>query len=587
MALEIRIPSTLADARQVYEDCRDIRKIDTFLRWFFPDIFDVGINGVKGLQTWQWRAIMELMNEEVRFFEIIATRGVGKSLAFQFLQLYLAVYIDAFQGLWLAPEQEQANKPYRVHVEGIAWESERFRYFFPRGKDSMKKTPFPTLYLRAPWLENVPDSLIEWRHIGKPPLIPNHLRGDERDYIHVDEAQMVEEYQITRVIRPMMRGRGIGGRERMRKMTLSGTGPEEPDMWMERIWKRANDANHPEYNPLRYRAARVLDDEAEIYTEEEKEEQFEGLTQDELRTERAVDFPRVSGRDFDYQTMRYVWNDNLMSMVQSKVLRGESGYDLIEKDFGVILYEEPWEPAGEYVMGTDPGSGNAPGRNSAGFMVFRIMPSRLRLVCLSWVSGFGHYDAWETELSRLFQKYQPLRTAMDTTGTQKGMGELIYMYRDIPIMQVNFATEKDRLLNYTRRACQEGILEMPRLAGLETQLLKYDRDQDKKIAQDLVMTLAVVVKAMHTEINDRLGSQERHKRIQAIDEDQRENLHVNCNDVIMKGMIDTMLKEGVSYHQIRKLIADIPDDLPESVEFTPVSKRPSDWRWQQRRNLRR
>ncbi len=587
MALEIRIPATLADARRVYEDCRDIRHINTFLRWFFPDIFDVGINGVYGLQTWQLRAILELMADDVRFFEVIATRGVGKSLAFQFLQLYLAVYIEAFQGLWLAPEQEQANKPFRAHVEGLAWESERFRYFFPRGKESMKKTPFPTLNLKAPWIENVPDSLIEWRHIGKPPLVPNHLRGDEKDYIHVDESQMVEEYQITRVIRPMMRGRGIRGRERMRKMTLSGTGPEEADMWMERIWKRANDDSHPEYNPKRYRAVRVLDDEAEIYTEEEKEEQFEGLSQDELRTERAVDFPRVSGRDFDYQTMRTVWNEDLLPSTRDKALRGESGYDLTEKDFGVVLYEEPWEPGSEYVMGTDPGSGNAPSRNAAGFMVFRIMQFRLRLACLSWVSGFGHYDAWETELGRLYNKYQPVRTAMDTTGTQKGMGELVYMYRNIPVTNVNLAQEKDRLLNHTRRSCQEGILEMPRLPGLETQLLKYNRDDDKKIAQDLVMTMVVVNKIMRTEIDDRLKLKETRKRREVIDADQQENLHVTCNDVIMKDMIDTMLQEGVSYQKIRQLVSDLPDPEPVTTTTGIAVNRPSNWRWQQRRSMRR
>ena len=71
------------------------------------------------------------------------------------------------------------------------------------------------------------------------------------------------------------------------------------------------------------------------------------------------------------------------------------------------------------------------------------------------------------------------------------MDELYFEDRNRIVEGLNLQSEKAAMLNAAKILMQRGDLRFPYIQGLRLQLLNYKQDEDKKIAQDLVVTLAM------------------------------------------------------------------------------------------------
>jgi hypothetical protein len=97
---------------------------------------------------------------------------------------------------------------------------------------------------------------------------------------------------------------------------------------------------------------------------------------------------------------------------------------------------------------------------------------------------------WLTSTKYAIEKYRPYMKGIDATGPQKALDELVFERDDISVDSVNFARDKDGMLNALKMIFQNHELRFPYIKGLRHQLRTYKRD-DKDLAQDIVAALMV------------------------------------------------------------------------------------------------
>ncbi len=169
------------------------------------------------------------------------------------------------------------------------------------------------------------------------------------------------------------------------------------------------------------------------------------------------------------------------------------GWQLVEDPrHGVTLYEAPAKPGRVYAMGGDPGTGNYPGRNAAGVMVADITEKPFKLVYFHWVSGNGSLNPFLQSYKHAIQVYNPVLRGIDATGPQKMIDEIAFTNHGIATDRINFSTDKDAMLNALAYDVTNHNWKIPTIKGLIRQASTYTREDDKKLAQDLVMTWAQI-----------------------------------------------------------------------------------------------
>jgi hypothetical protein len=105
----------------------------------------------------------------------------------------------------------------------------------------------------------------------------------------------------------------------------------------------------------------------------------------------------------------------------------------------------------------------------------------------------GSYNPFLQSYKYALEKYDPLLKGIDATGPQKALDELAFENAGIKTDKLNFGAYKDGMLNALSLDISNHRLVWPPISGLRKQMGSYSRERDdKKLAQDIVMTLAQI-----------------------------------------------------------------------------------------------
>jgi hypothetical protein len=274
----------------------------------------------------------------------------------------------------------------------------------------------------------------------------------------------------------------------------------------------------------------------------------------EEERERFIDGTRPEGRGNYFSKNRvFACEDNFYGeFIEDQIRRGKPGFDVrVTPGAGVTYFTVPppitdldTGPSHLYMLLGDPGTGDAPNRNSPVLQVWDVtgFPKyKASLVAFWWGSGNGSITPFINQLVIFMAMYDPLFTGVDSTGPQKSTAELLNTYltgerydpakreewlgtidlskiTNLKVGGLDFSgAKKPAYLVAGRLMIEAGLMTWPKwVIGLRSQLTNYDPAKDRvdmpKIPQDLVATLCMAAHAIrvwfHVSTEDMVRKQE-------------------------------------------------------------------------------
>jgi hypothetical protein len=410
----------------------------------------------------------------------------------------------------------------------LSWQSELMYKFIinvlarntPFGKliYSQPRRPYPTIELRFFVGGSLISSTMEFMSVDKN---ANAILSWEGDWVNIDEAGQVDDLETTiRNLGSRMRG-SINGRERLGRMSMTSNSWENPEMW------------------YRYDLARELPKDYLSMTVSSRYNK--NITPDQLRLmlkdipedehERFIDGSRPEGLgNYFSKTKVYACEDTgYNGFITGGIDAGLPGFALESvHGAGVVYFTVPRAEGHIYILVGDPGTGNTPNRNAPAIQVWDVTDfpkNKAIMTALYWGSGNGSITPFIRAFLSFMQMYNPVKSLVDNTGTQKSTAELLNLYikstrtdpekrqdwlGDVDLSKVLDPTiygldfsggRKPTYLIAGRLVLEAGLAAWPKFAvGMRSQLTNYDPDKDRamsgpKIAQDLV---AAYCMAAHT-----------------------------------------------------------------------------------------
>lgn len=417
-------------------------------------------------------------------------RGSGKTFGYVFIYLWMMTLMPDLRVLWTSYTSDQASIAFYDVLMPYVLASDRFEKFLPNGERSLKKKPYPEIHIQIPGTR-LPESVMSFKPVDASGS-GDTKRGFTLDCIHIDEGGLIWDSKVISTLRPSMRGRRNveGSPPRLGRMSVSTT-PTAAG-WLRDWWDRANDQEHIEYSPDKFLAMRVRSSENTSLTAEQVESFSQDMTAEEKQVEIDAEFPEFTGNEFS-PTVVDLCEDIMLNREMDDAKESASpGYEhIIQSKVGTTIFQMPSVKGRKYLLSGDPGTGDPPYRNAACIMCFDITEKPYTLVYFHWVSGGGDYRPFFRNYEWAYHYYEPQFSVFDATGTQRAMDQLYFEDRGLLIEGMSITNEKPAMINATKILLQRGLLRFPYIKGLRLQLLQYKQENDKKLAQDLVMTLVM------------------------------------------------------------------------------------------------
>lgn len=407
----------------------------------------------------------------------IAGIATGKTTAVAASYLIDCLTIPHFRALNTSVTAKQAELPFEM-VQGWIAGNPRLEHLI----DDITLRPYPTIIFknRSEWI---------FRTAGKD---ARFIRGQEFDRLNYDEAGLDPVGETIKVLRGRLRGSRVDGSKRMVRLDVTTSPTSAP--WLEerfnRGWKDNPEADLENFLSLRistYMNTKLTQQmimlmEAE-YSDDMIDVELKGLFPDYGLSM----FPRAHV---------FACTDQSLIDAAEMALRPESGRPkkgwVLEEHprYGITKFEMPVDPEGIYIMAGDPGTDSPPRRNTGVVMVMDIKEEPNKIVYFDWVNGKGSYQPFLLSYKYAMNKYRPVLRGMDTTGPQKAIDELAFENVGISIDGLNFARDKQAMLNSLSLAVTNHEMRWPSVKAIIRQLTTYSRENDDKIPQDIVMTIA-------------------------------------------------------------------------------------------------
>jgi hypothetical protein len=388
---------------------------------------------------------------------------------------------------------------------------------------SAPETPYPKVELRFWFDETLVISTLEFASLDKN---ANIIYGWEGDWLNLDEAFLNDNLEeILTVTGSRVRGK-IQGRTRLGRLSmitnshdnmygwyLAELAASDPENYLTRIVSSRH--NH---NVTPEQLARMV---ARIPAAER---------------ERFIEGTRPSGRGIYFSNERIYAceSESYGDLIISGCNEGIEGFSFERvQGAGAIYFTVPPQPGHAYILLGDPGTANAPNRDSPVLMVFDVTDfprADARMVAFWWGFGYGSITPFVGMLLRFMLMYRPIFQAVDNTGPQKNTAELMNFYlkssriEESEILRwLGPEVEVGKGVRIPEGAVIEGLdfsggkksaylvagrilieaekLVWPKfLVGLRSQLSNYDPLKDRagqpKIPQDLVSTICMVAYAI-------------------------------------------------------------------------------------------
>ncbi len=425
---------------------------------------------------------------------VIGGFGTGKTLGIAMSACVWSTLTADFKFLNVAPKAWQAQQMYdlillnsrNTRFEDLIWEKPR--------------RPHPKITLRYKIGAAIFESSMEFMSADKD---ATGILSWEGDWLNIDEAGLLDNLEEV-IINVGSRLRGtVRGRSRLGRFSMTSNSWDNFYLWY--YFDQAVS------DPDNFLSLVVSSRHNHNITEEQLRRMVARIPEDERQ--RFIDGTRPEGRGnfFDKQSVYACEFQHGIELAEKMMKDGVKGYK-VEKlhGAGVVYYMTPPKENRAYMVFGDPGDGAAPARNAPVLMCwdvtdFPTLPAKL--VAFYWGNGFGKIGPFIARLLDFITIFRPLAAGIDSTGPQKNMNYLINEYalkqhfenETIPpgivngIAGMDFSgSKKMAYLHATRLLIEGELLTWPKdIVGIRSQLTNYDYERDRKIAQDIVATMAM------------------------------------------------------------------------------------------------
>lgn len=416
---------------------------------------------------------------EIPNVTFIAGIAAGKTTSVAASNLIDCLSIPYFRSLNTSVTAKQAELPFEM-VNSWIESNKRLEHLI----ENISLRPYPTITFK---------NFSEWifRTAGKD---ARFIRGLEFDRINYDEAGLDYNGETIKVLRGRLRGVRPDGSHRMGRLDVMTSPTDAP--WLEerfnKGWKENSEADLRSYLSLRvstYMNTRLTAEQIRLMEAEYSDEMIDVELGGKFPDYGVSMFPKMHIQACTDQSL----NDAAELALRPETGLPKKGWKVEEHPrYGITLYEAPFEASGMYIMAGDPGTDSPPKRNAGVVMAFDITKTPAKLVYFHWVDGKGSYNPFLSSYKYAIEKYRPVLKGLDVTGTQKAIDELAFENAGISVDGINFSKDKQAMLNSLSMAITNHTLSWPVIKGLTRQLASYSLENEKKLAQDIVMALAEI-----------------------------------------------------------------------------------------------
>lgn len=421
--------------------------------------------------------------------------GSGKTLGVGMSAVAWAMTTESFKFLNVAQKEWQARLMYDLILErAMGAPFEKLIYSFPQ-------RPYPKIVIRYRLGKRIVQSSLEFMSVDKDARGIFSWRGD---WINVEEAGLLDNLdEVAKHLSTRLTGSTPAGRPFLGRFSFISNPWDTPHLWL--LFDLAS--GDPENNLSLVISTRHNHN----VTDKQIRDMLKHIPQDEHA--RFLDGLRPEGKgNYFSKECIYACEDTYQAeIVEEAVENGKQGYQLHSAyACGVVNYQSPPIPGRMYFLLGDPGSDNAPARNSPVIQVWDVtnFPTQpMRLIAFWWGAGNGKISPFVDKLLEWRDYYKPFFTGIDSTGTQKSIAELINIQfletedqegiSEWGIRGLDFSgPKKAAYLVAARLILEAKLARWPKnIAGMRAQLANYDPAKDhgaiSKIPQDIVSCFAM------------------------------------------------------------------------------------------------
>lgn len=446
------------------------------------------------VELWDWQDYF--LRYPARNKLVVAGIRSGKSFLAAFQLLHLAYWLPGSRLLNVCITADQAQIIFNDIL--MLAQSSKFAHWIA----DVVRHPYPVIRLHN-------GSEIWSRSIGGSSGDASTIRGWEFDVINIDEAA----YMVNELAYKTLQGRLIGvnkltKRPRHGLMTLTTT-PKGAKSWLFDRWKLGDPA-YPSARPDQYLSlrARTTDNKAidlalleEIlsdYTEKQRQQELEGLfiTDDALFN--FEDLMIMCGRNHGENILDMAHDDPYVQEIEEGIVKSMGKYaEGVPQT--IEWYEIDPEPNHVYINSWDVGAravmrGVYTGRNASVGTVLDITTKPWKLVAWRY-DTLGRYSINMERVKDWHDKYNNYgRSRCFTRIDSNGSGDVIHQMLEEDQYQIDgfkaSVLSKGAMLQASAVAIERHWLRTPFIRRLFDQFQSYDPADDKKIAQDIVISLS-------------------------------------------------------------------------------------------------
>ncbi len=447
-------------------------------------------HGFRGLP---W--VKRLLSPDINIGVAVTGAGTGKTTEVAIAALTYCALYPGFRFLNVAPTATQADL---MLGEVDKWASNtQFAKLIKRTRGVnplwVQRTGLTTIAVEVH--EGYPSTFV-CQTIGRQ---GKGILGGERDWINVDETQLVDDLERVReIFATRLRGTRSTGIPRWSKQTYitnPGRNPELISM-MEQLDEAVKNGSE---NIL---VLRTVDSSENIY-----------LTKRQLDNQRKS---LVSGRSID----RWIGGDlaavfadgelseDLLELCRSKNMDAfVDEFGVFDDVVGLVQYEMEWDPSKSYIVIGDVGKSSRitlSSQNVPCVMVFEMpndfLDKPCRMVAFYWFDGGGSYKTFLNVTKRAMLKYRS-QLYYDATNVQTAMEDFDDAYGKLPTTPIFFSGgvgPKRWAISVLIMMMSDKLFEWPYIKAFWHQARIFD-PSNRKNASDIIATLLVMLLAFRVE----------------------------------------------------------------------------------------
>jgi hypothetical protein len=423
--------------------------------------------------------------------EGITNHNSGKTMGQATSLIVHGLELAQFRAFALAPLSIQAQEVYDLIMNMIA-DTEFEKRFLIKAPTK----PFPKIFFGY---QDVGICRIECYPIAGKETKLRTLTGDCA-IIDQAEHEQIDLREALRSIGTRFRGRvAKNGRERLGTLTLVANSGDKQELWDIYDEAESDPKNYLSINPSSYDNPYLTDADLQ---------RFELQVGGSAEAKSMFMFgkrPLGNGQHFSRQTLENMRDKSLDDMMSRGLARQEAtgddyGFVKLEgKNVGTFEWLLPPIEGREYMVMSDPGTKDPPGRDSAVIMVWDItdfpgdvrQPKPAALVGFVWVYGGNKITTWANRFAEMVHRYKAIgKCGFDATGYQSGYDQWMNVLNQLFVEKISLAGNNKALcLNAAKMLTAREMLRTPAaVTHLYQQLARYEYPPEpKRLRQDIVM----------------------------------------------------------------------------------------------------